>query len=103
MRKICLALSVFTVLVFSLVVLVKSQTPSTPTTPTATVRSVNANIFMAFPEHVGLPSDRLERTSNVIQRSIAAGLIAGATAKAARPGKIAYFKALGMADRDGKK
>ncbi len=103
MRKPCQALSVFTVLVFSLVVLVKSQTPSIPTTPTATVRSVNANNFTAFPEDVGLSSERLERITNVIQSSIDGGRIAGANALVARHGKIAYCKALGMADRDGKK
>src|SRR3989449_7329564 len=103
MRKLYQALAVFTVLVFSLVVLVQSQTPSIPTTPTATVRSVNANNFIAFPEDVGLSSERLERIAKVIQRSIDDGRIAGADALVARHGKIAYFKALGMADRDGKK
>src|SRR2546422_11189572 len=95
MRKLYQALAVFTVLVFSLVVLVQSQTPSIPTTPTATVRSVNANNFIAFPEDVGLSSERLERIAKVIQRSIDDGRIAGADALVARHGKRSEERRVG--------
>jgi len=54
-------------------------------------------------EEVGLASDRLERIGATIQRSIEDGRLAGAVSLVARHGKIAYFKAFGMADRDAKK
>jgi hypothetical protein len=58
---------------------------------------------VASPEDVGLSSERLERIAGVITQSINEGRIAGAVALVARHGKIAYFKAFGMADREAKK
>jgi hypothetical protein len=58
---------------------------------------------IASPEDVGLSSERLERIAGAIKQSINEGRIAGAVALVARHGKIAYFKALGMADREAKK
>jgi len=55
------------------------------------------------PEEVGLSSERLERIGSAIQGSINDGRLAGAVALVARHGKIAYFKAFGMADRDARK
>jgi CubicO group peptidase (beta-lactamase class C family) len=55
------------------------------------------------PEEVGLSSERLGRIGETIQRSIDGGRIAGAVSLVARHGKIAYFKAFGMADREAKK
>jgi CubicO group peptidase (beta-lactamase class C family) len=52
---------------------------------------------------VGLSSERLERIASAIQKSIDDGRIAGGVSLVARRGKIAYFKAVGMADRDAKK
>ncbi len=104
MRKLCQGLSVFAVLVFSLGVPVQSQTPSKPINArTVTSTSVNTTKLAASPEDVGLSSDRLEGIANTIQKSIDAGRIAGAVSLVARHGKIAYFKAVGLADRDGKK
>jgi len=55
------------------------------------------------PEEVGLSSERLERIANVIQKGVDDGRIAGGVALVARHGKVAYLKAVGMADRDAKK
>jgi len=74
----------------------KKARPATP--PTFTAATVTAN-----PQDVGLSSERLERIGATIQRSIDEGRIAGAVSLVARHGKIAYFKAFGMADRDAKK
>jgi CubicO group peptidase (beta-lactamase class C family) len=57
----------------------------------------------ASPEDVGLSSERLERIGNTIEKSINDGRVAGAVALVARHGKVAYFKAFGMADREAKK
>jgi CubicO group peptidase (beta-lactamase class C family) len=57
----------------------------------------------ASPEDVGLSSARLERIDGAIEQSVSDGRIAGAVALVARRGKIAYFKAFGMADREAKK
>jgi CubicO group peptidase (beta-lactamase class C family) len=104
MKKLSEGLSAFIVLVFSLVVLVQSQTPSSPTTaPTATSPSAITTNLIASPEDVGLSSERLERIAHNLQRNIDDGRIAGAVTLVARHGKIAYFKAFGMADRDAKK
>jgi CubicO group peptidase (beta-lactamase class C family) len=58
---------------------------------------------MATPEEVGLSSERLERITSAIQRSVEGGRLAGAVALVARHGKIVYFKAIGMADWNAKK
>jgi CubicO group peptidase (beta-lactamase class C family) len=58
---------------------------------------------VASPEDAGLSAERLERIGSTIERSINEGRIAGAVALVARHGKVAYFKAFGMADRDAKK
>ncbi len=55
------------------------------------------------PESVGLSSERLDRIAGTIQRSIDDGRISGGVVLIARHGKIAYFKAVGMEDRDTKK
>ncbi|MBZ5516715.1 MAG: beta-lactamase family protein [Acidobacteriia bacterium] len=66
-------------------------------------RAVSAAGIAATPGEVGLSSERLERIGAAIQRSIDEGRIAGAVSLVARHSKIAYLKALGMADRDAKK
>ena len=103
MRKHWCGLSVFTVLVLFGVVIVSSQIPSSPITVLRAV-SPSANISgIASPEEVGLSSERLERIGETIERSMDAGRIAGAVSLVARHGRIAYFKAFGMADREAKK
>ncbi len=57
----------------------------------------------AKPEDVGLSSERLDRIVSAIQRSVDEGRIAGGVSLVARHGKIVYFKAVGMADRESKK
>src|SRR3989442_8994979 len=80
---------------------VRSQTVSRPKKSRASARpTVDAANVTAAPEDVGLSSERLERIGGAIQKSIDEGRIAGATSLVARHGKIAYFKAFGMADRD---
>jgi CubicO group peptidase (beta-lactamase class C family) len=55
------------------------------------------------PEDIGLSSDRLGRIGNVIEKSIAEDRIAGAVTMVARHGKITYFEAFGMMDKETKK
>jgi CubicO group peptidase (beta-lactamase class C family) len=80
----------------------QSQTPSHPAA-TAVSRAASATSPTASPEEVGLSSERLERITSAIQRSLDEGRLAGAVALVARHGKLAYFKAMGMADREAKR
>lgn len=57
----------------------------------------------AKPESVGLSSDRLERIANLVQRDIDDKHIAGAVTLVVRHGKVAWFKAQGMSDREANK
>ena len=50
------------------------------------------------PEEVGLSSERLQRISQMLERRIGAGDLAGAVAIVARRGKVAYVSSQGMAD-----
>ncbi len=52
------------------------------------------------PEAVGLSSERLERIGAAVQRSIDKKQIAGAVTLVARRGRVAWFRAQGMADRE---
>src|SRR3954465_9668111 len=57
----------------------------------------------AKPESVGLSSDRLERIATSVQHDIDDKRIAGAVTLVVRHGKVAWFKAQGMSDREGAK
>lgn len=57
----------------------------------------------AKPESVGLSSDRLERIASSVQRNIDDKRISGAVTLVVRHGKVAWFKAQGMADREAAK
>jgi len=57
----------------------------------------------AKPESIGLSSDRLERIATVVQRDIDDKRIAGAVTLVVRRGKVAWFKAQGMSDREAAK
>ena len=70
---------------------------------TATAVAARAASATASPEEVGLSPERLERIAATIQRSVDDGRIAGGVALVARHGQIAYFQAVGMADREAKK
>jgi len=54
------------------------------------------------PEDVGLSSERLQRISQMIQRRIAAGDLAGAVTIVARKGKVAHLSAQGVMDLESK-
>jgi CubicO group peptidase (beta-lactamase class C family) len=56
----------------------------------------------AKPEDVGLSSERLQRITQMIQRRIAAGDMAGAVTIVARRGKVAHLAAQGVMDLDTK-
>jgi len=104
MRKIWRGLSVLIVLALSWLVVVPSQTRLGPTIAlTAASPSGNSASAVAAPKDVGLSSERLERITKAVEQSINDGRIAGGVALVARHGKIAYFKAFGMADREAKK
>jgi CubicO group peptidase (beta-lactamase class C family) len=55
------------------------------------------------PESVGLSSERLERISTAVQRSIDDKRIAGGVTLVARRGHVAWLKAQGMSDREAGK
>jgi CubicO group peptidase (beta-lactamase class C family) len=57
----------------------------------------------AKPEAVGLSSDRLERIATAVQHDIDDKRIAGAVTLVVRHGKVAWFKAQGMSDREAAK
>jgi CubicO group peptidase (beta-lactamase class C family) len=57
----------------------------------------------AKPESVGISSERLERIATSVQRDVDAKRIAGAVTLVVRHGKVAWFKAQGMADREAGK
>ena len=87
-----------------LVGFVQSQTPTHPkSNPPGASHALAAASPTATPEEVGLSSERLERIASAIQKSVDDGRIAGGVSLVARHGKIAYFQAVGMADRDAHK
>src|ERR1700746_1633347 len=57
----------------------------------------------AKPEAVGLSPDRLQRIGQEVQRDIDNKRIAGDVTLVMRHGKVAWFKAQGMADRENSK
>ena len=57
----------------------------------------------ASPDSVGLSSQRLERITAVVQRHIDDNRIAGAVTLVARNGRVAWFKAQGMMDKEAGK
>jgi CubicO group peptidase (beta-lactamase class C family) len=57
----------------------------------------------AKPETLGLSPERLERIGAAVQRSIDDKRIAGAVTLVARRGRVAWFKAQGMMDREASK
>ena len=62
-----------------------------------------ASLQVAKPEDVGLSSERLKRISELMDRRIKAGDIAGAVTIVARRGRIAHFEAQGLVDLESKK
>jgi CubicO group peptidase (beta-lactamase class C family) len=91
-------------LALSLAMVVQPQTTAGQATRSTTLsQSGKAADLNTTPETVGLSASRLERIISTVQKSIDDARIAGAVSLVARHGKIAYFKALGLADREAKK
>ena len=67
------------------------------------ILAVGQDLPAGQPESVGLSSERLERISTAVQRSIDDKRIAGAVTLVVRRGHVAWFKAQGMSDREGAK
>jgi len=57
----------------------------------------------AKPEVVGLSAERLERIAGAVQRNIDDKRVAGAVTLVVRHGKVAWYKAQGMSDREASK
>ena len=68
----------------------------------ASVMVIAASSPTTRPEDVGLSSERLQRITQMIQRRIAAGDIAGAVTVVARKGKIVHLSAQGVMDLQSK-
>ncbi|HJR70575.1 MAG TPA: serine hydrolase domain-containing protein [Gammaproteobacteria bacterium] len=60
--------------------------------------SLSLHAETATPQSVGLSSERLARVHELVERTIAAGEIAGAVTLVARNGQIAYLEAQGVMD-----
>jgi len=104
MRKRWVQGSIVFVWLIFLVGLVQSPTPTHPkSNPSGASPAIAAANPAATPEEVGLSSERLERIVRAIQKSVDDGRISGGVSLVARHGKIAYFQAVGMADRDARK
>jgi CubicO group peptidase (beta-lactamase class C family) len=104
MRKLPQRWRTFMMLALSLVIIVRPQAAASQATePTTSPHSSKTAHLNTKPETVGLSATRLERISSTIQKSVDDARIAGAVSLVARHGKIAYFKALGLADREAKK
>jgi CubicO group peptidase (beta-lactamase class C family) len=61
------------------------------------------SVAVSKPEDVGLSSERLQRITQMIQRRIDSGQLAGAVTLVARRGRIVHFEAQGLADLETKK
>jgi CubicO group peptidase (beta-lactamase class C family) len=84
--------------------IVQPQTPARPAlNHLEASQTLGAASPMATPEDVGLSSERLARIASAIKKSVDEGRISGGVSLVARHGKIAYFQAVGMADRDAHK
>ena len=62
--------------------------------------AIAQDIPTAQPESVGLSSERLDRIGRLVGQSIADKQIAGAVTMVVRHGRVAWFKAQGMSDRE---
>lgn len=104
MRKLSQTIGALALLLFALLADVEPQAPTGPAARSAAPRAARSSALLtASPETLGLSSARLQRIGSTIQESIDGARLSGAVALVARRGKVAYFKAFGMADRDSKK
>jgi CubicO group peptidase (beta-lactamase class C family) len=67
------------------------------------ILALGQDLPSATPESVGLSSERLNRIAAAVQRDINDKRVAGAVTLVVRHGKVAWFKAQGMADREAAK
>lgn len=67
------------------------------------IRAIAQDLPTAKPEAVGLSAERLERIGTLVQHDIDEKRVAGAVTLVMRHGKVAWFKAQGMADRENGK
>src|SRR4029077_17286425 len=65
--------------------------------------ALSQDLPAAKPETLGLSSERLERIATAVQHDIDDKRIAGAVTLVIRRGHVAWFKALGMMDREAGK
>ena len=90
--------------VIVLVGLTQSQTLShCKWNPLSALRVLAAAGSTSSPEEAGMSSPRLARIGSAIEKDVEEGRIAGGVSLVARHGKIVYFQAVGMADRDARK
>ena len=64
---------------------------------------IAASLPDAKPEDVGMSADRLKRISQMVQRRIDAGDLAGGVTIVARKGRVVHFEAQGLMDLETKK
>ena len=64
---------------------------------------LSAEIQRVAPAEVGLSQERLDRITRVMLEDVEKGFLSGAIGVVARRGKIAYWKNVGMADREAGK
>ncbi len=65
--------------------------------------SFAGEIPRAEPADIGLSKERLDRLTRAMEEDVEKGYLAGAIGVVARRGKIAYWKTVGMADREASK
>jgi CubicO group peptidase (beta-lactamase class C family) len=69
----------------------------------AAVPALALHAETATPQSVGLSTERLKRVHELVERTIAAGEIAGAVTLVARNGQVAYLEAQGVMDLQSKR
>lgn len=67
---------------------------------TASCCLASAGLVSVPPTQVGLSEEKLEDVTRYLQSEVDTGRIAGAVGLVARHGKVGYFEAVGMADRE---
>jgi CubicO group peptidase (beta-lactamase class C family) len=103
MQKKFVQAFVLAVLLTSGARIVRSQAPAISHPAHLRAAAAPAASPVVSPETVGLSSERLARIASAIQKNVDDRRTAGGVSLVARHGKIAYFQAVGMSDRDAHK